>query len=101
METYDNELILIKKETVTIPPGISEDREIKDSVLCNVRSAGHKEFYAGRQAGLKPEFEFTIHAFEYEGQREVEYNGKRYSVIRTYSRGIEEIELICEAKAGV
>lgn len=99
MNTYDHELILVKQEFKIIPPGESEVTETSTSVLCNVRSAGQKEFYKGRQSGLKPEYEFTIHVFEYDGQQEVEFNRKRYSVIRTHSVDFEEIQLICGLKA--
>ena len=102
MGTYDHELTLIKKDFIVVPPGDSKAVETQTTVLCDVRSAGQKEFYSAGQSGLKPEYEFTIHLFEYEGQREVEFCGKRYSVIRTYNLlNSEEIQLVCGGKVGV
>ncbi len=39
-------------------------------------------------SGLKPEIKFIIHEFEYEGEKEVKFEGERYEVLRTYRKNI-------------
>lgn len=56
------------------------------------------EFYAARRAGIQPAIELIVHTFEYDGQQEFLYNGKRYSLIRTYERNDDEVELYLEQK---
>lgn len=98
---YDNELILVT------PGGFIEDEignqipvdPIKTPVLCKVKSIGRNEFYNAANTGLRPELIFVIHAYEYNGEAVVNFEGKDYRVIRTYSASFEEIELICEKVA--
>ena len=51
---------------------------------------------------------FVVHEFEYSGEREVEFEGERYKVIRAYRGGMtrqgsklafDEMELTCERVA--
>lgn len=88
-------------ETVD-PDAIGNQRpvETRTTILCSVKSAGRNDFYSGAAAGLRPEYVFTVHAYEYGGERIVEFEGKRYRVIRTYQTGIEEIELTVERVIG-
>lgn len=53
---------------------------------------------AGRQ-GLNPAIELVTPFMNYSGQTQVEYNGERYSVYRTYRR-YDDIELYLEKKGG-
>lgn len=70
--------------------------ETRIPILCQVKSVSRQEFYAAAQSGLKPEIVFAVHAYEYNGERKVEFEGKKYSVVRTYRAGFEEMELVCE-----
>lgn len=94
--TYDHEIILIS-ETVDYDelgnPIISEN---KTSLLCDLQSIGRTEFYDAAAQGLKPEVIFVIHAFEYNGEQIIEYDSKRYKVMRTYAVDQEELEITCE-----
>ena len=94
--TYDHELVLIKQDFTFDEIGNQIPIETRKTVLCNVKSVGRNEFYGAATSGLKPEVVFIIHGYEYNGEREVEFEGKKYHVIRTYSTDFEEIELTCE-----
>jgi len=98
--TYDHELTLIGETIEEDEIGNQRPVETRTTILCSVKSAGRNDFYSGAAAGLRPEYVFTIHAYEYGGERIVEFEGKRYSVIRTYQTGIEEIELTAGRVAG-
>lgn len=101
--TFDYELTLIGALTyITNNAGDSIPIEKKTVVLCDVQSVTRSEHYSAAANGLKPESVFVVNKFEYDGQKEVEFEGKRYKVDRSYSpkksKGIEDfenIELIC------
>lgn len=74
--------------------------EVDSDVFCNVASVSQSEWFAGGQAGLKPELKLTMFAPDYAGQKLVEVNGIRYTIYRTYVRQDELLELYLERKTG-
>ncbi|NTW04537.1 MAG: phage head closure protein [Peptococcaceae bacterium] len=95
--TYDYELTLIAKTSGSVDSeGIPTPSESKTVVYCGLKSIGRSEFYAAAASGLSPELTFIIHGYEYSGQTEVEFEGVRYIVIRTYAADFEEVELTCK-----
>ena len=96
--TYDNELTLISKSYTEDEIGNQIPSESTNTILCAEKSIGRNEFYSAAVSDLKPEKIFIIHRYEYNNEKEILFEGKRYSVIRTYSADIEEIELVCERK---
>jgi len=94
--TYDNELVLIAQEFVEDEIGNQMPIETRKTVLCNVKSVGRNEFYSAATSGLRPSVVFVVHRYEYSGEPEVEFEGIRYRVIRTYAVDFEEVELTCE-----
>jgi len=107
---YDYELNLITYTTTYDELLQPIKTPVRNPVLCKKNSVGSNEFYNAKVAGLKPELKFVIHAFEYGGETEVEFEGIRYNVIRTYTGDTvdksknalsgEEIELTCEKVVG-
>jgi len=69
-------------------------------VMCQVDSVSQNEFFEGGRNGLNPEFKFTLFFADYNDETIVEYNGKTYSVYRTYYRRTDKIELYVERKGG-
>ncbi len=98
--TYDHELTLIDYTIEYDEIGQQKKIETRTNILCAVKSIGRNEFYAAAQAGLKPEITFVIHGYEYNGEKEVEFEGQKYKVIRTYMKDFEEMELVCEKVIG-
>lgn len=94
--TYDHELTLIGQTIQEDDIGNQISVETETVVLCGLKSVGRSEFYSGAATGLRPELVFVIHAYEYNGEQIVEFEGVRYRVIRTYQTGTEEIELTVE-----
>ena len=67
--------------------------ESKRQVFCTVRSVGMTEKYEAMSKGLDLQYVFALSDYaEYAGEKVVEYNGERYSVIRTYEAG-QKIEI--------
>ena len=94
--TFDHQLILLKQDHVQDDIGNWQPVLVPKPVLCALKSVTRNEFYSAAQAGLRPERVFVIHGYEYEGEQEVEFEGERYRVVRTYSVSFEELELTCE-----
>jgi SPP1 family predicted phage head-tail adaptor len=60
------------------------------------------EFYSAVESGITPSIEFVMKRLDYEGQTELEYNKKRYSVIRTIDpKNKFDIVLVCAKKIGI
>lgn len=95
---YNHELTLIKQIEIEDELGNQIYEEKLTTVLCKLQSIGRNEFYSASTAGLKPEKIFVIHGYEYNYESLIEFEGKRYSVIRTYANDFEEMELVCERK---
>lgn len=80
--------------------GVQKRTETKRTVYGQVSSVTAAEFFEGGRNGLSPELRFSMFRYDYEGETIVEYEGKRYSVYRTYKAKGETIELYCERKGG-
>jgi SPP1 family predicted phage head-tail adaptor len=102
--TYDHELTLISQIITEDAIGNQVPVETETIILCNLKSVVRAEFYSAAAAGLKPEVVFVVHECEYNGEQLVEFEGKRYGVLRTYSGGrgregyrltVDEMELVC------
>lgn len=75
------------------------ERTSKD-VFCQVDSVTRAEFFEGGRNGLNPEFRFTVFFGDYNGETEVIFKDKPYSVYRTYQGRNDELELYVERKGG-
>lgn len=101
--TFDHELTLITLKHTENNMGDSISTETELTILCNVRSVNRSEHYAAASNGMKPEITFIVNQYEYSGQSVVEFEGKRYKVIRDFRKkgsadiaDFETTELICE-----
>ncbi len=68
-------------------------------VFANKKSVRQSEFYQAANVGLKPELIFEINSFEFNNDEKVKYQGKEYSIIRTYDKG-EVTELTVTSHVG-
>lgn len=72
--------------------------ETSREVFAERRSVGMKEFYQAQAVGLQPEIVFVLSDYlDYQNERYVEYGGRRYNVIRTYSTE-QKIEIVCASE---
>lgn len=80
---------IIKLINETQPHGVFDDPgETTVSVKAEVRSVSFREFYAAASAGITPELIFRMtNTGDYNGQKVFVYNGERWRVIRTYTKG--------------
>lgn len=70
--------------------------DIKREVFCGFRSIGMKEFYSASTTDFHPELKIVLADYlDYDGATLVDFQGKRYRVLRTYRVG-QELEITLE-----
>ncbi len=102
--TFDNELTLIKTTgSTTNSIGDSIPNEEKTTVLCDILSVTRSEHYTAMANQMQPELVFVLNKYDYDKQKDVEFEGDRYRVIRTFKPksskdigSIDNIELVCQ-----
>jgi hypothetical protein len=63
-------------------------QETARKVYCTEKSVGQSEIYQARGTGLNPELKLILpHAFDYKGEKKLEYGGERWDILRTYREG--------------
>lgn len=91
----------MEAEIILVSVGESADDDVETTVFAEVDPVGRDEFNAAGQMGMKAEYKFTVWAAEYDGQDEIEYDGKRLSIYRTYgARRDDKMELYTAERAG-
>lgn len=95
-----DKITLVAQTFVKDEYGVQRPTEERRDVYCQVDSVTRSEFYEGGRAGLNPEYRFTMFFGDYDGEEIVIYNGKAYSVYRTYIARDDRLELYVERKGG-
>ena len=80
--------------------GIEVSTEALRNVFAEVESITQTEFYAARDAQIKPEYRFRVFFGDYDGEEILEYQDVRYAIYRTFRSG-DYMELYAERKVGV
>lgn len=81
--------------------GVNRAIKTERKVYCDVSSVTSAEFFQGGAQGLKPDLRFVMSIFDYEDEEELIFEGKPYSIYRTYRGKNDDIELYTERKQGV
>lgn len=77
--------------------GYATSTETKTSVWCSIiDGVSRKEFYEAEKAGHRLTTTIEVWSDDYTGQKLVDVNSKRYSVVRAYPSGHGPVELYCE-----
>lgn len=94
-------ITLIREARAQDENGIWRDNGlIERDVFAQVDSVTRSEFFEGGRNGLNPEYVFRVFFGDYEGEREIVYQGKHYSVYRVYQSRTDDVELYAERKGG-
>ena len=92
---------MIEGAITLIHPGETKAEDQKTGVFAEIEPTGRDEFAAAGQKGYKAINKFVIWANEYDDESEVEYNGKRLTIYRTYGpRKDDKIELYAAERVG-
>ncbi len=92
------ELVSTKLETDDVGNQIPTPQ--KRTILCEKKSVTRQEFYQASASGFKPALVLNVHPYEYAGEPELYFEGKKYKVLRTYDVDAERLELTCERDLG-
>ena len=99
--TRDVEIMLVfptmQADKYGIPQQTGEETR---TVMARVKSITASEFFEAGRNGFKPEFRFDMFLYDYDGQKELEYNGVRYTVYRTFMGRSDTVELYVTLKGG-
>lgn len=98
MNTWSDDITLIQSGYTTDKFGNQVSKDIRRTIQATRKNISRAEFYQAGQAGIRPSTMFVVHPYEYEDETKVEYNGKRYSVVRVYQLDDDELELYVERK---
>lgn len=85
-------------DLITVSPAAggvgTEPAETKRTVYCTIKSIGMQEAYQAMGIGLNPELKIVLaHDFEYGGEEQLDFDGVRYDILRTYVTETDGIEL--------
>lgn len=94
-KTFDDQVGLVSVSITQDEYANEVETETTLTVWADIGSVGRTEFYNAMQNGLKPSMIITVKAFEYSGQKYVDYGSKRYKVERSYQTDNENLELTC------
>lgn len=93
------EIELIKQDDTSVDDwGNPVRKEERWTVFAERMSVGQAEFYRAANQGLKPNFVFEIYAEEFRDADLVICDDIEYTIIRTYQRTLDKLELVCERK---
>lgn len=65
-------------------------------VYADKQSIRQSEFYQAAATGLRPELMFVVRSIDYNQEPKLKHGDKTYTIIRTYDKDGELIELICQ-----
>lgn len=80
---------------------IGVEEEVQTQIECpiiKVEDIYANEFYSANEQGFKPTLRLRISTLNYNGESELIYMGKTYSIIRTQEPEADDLILVCERK---
>lgn len=97
---YPINLIAIVTEKDDLNQVVEEERTT-NTVYAEISSVSQTEFFSGGRIGLTPSLKAVIYDFEYNGEPIAKWNGKCYSIYRTFAvNGSDKLELYLEERGG-
>lgn len=91
---YSQVIKLLKSVNTTDETGEVIETVTERSILAKWLSIGQQEFYQAQATGLKPEIKFEIADYlEYEDEKELIHDNKRYQILRTYRKSTKQLEI--------
>ena len=94
------EITLLAKTRQKNAIGVYEETITERTVYGQIGSVSASEFFAGGQAGFKPEYRVTMFAPDYEGEDSCRIGDETFTIYRTYLARTDVIELYLERRAG-
>lgn len=91
---------LISKTYTTSGIGVPVATETKKAVFAIKSSVNQSEFYQAGMIGLEPNACYAVRITDYSGEDELEDNGTKLTIYRTYDRTDGRVELYTTKRKG-
>lgn len=99
--SLDDVCFLISYTTVKDELGqLIEEQESERQIFCSELSVSRAEFSAAGQHNRIPQCTIVVDSDEYDQERTVKHDNKKFTVYRTFMRSDGLTELYCEVRAG-
>lgn len=92
---HNDVVLLLSKKVEYDELGNAFETVNERMVYANEMSVSMQEFYEAGKQGIRPEKQFEIYSFEYQGESKLKHNNKDYEIIRTQTKG-DKTRLICK-----
>ena len=94
--TLCDTISLVNVVKTTDTDGYDTTTETLTTVMCDSgNGVTRSEFYEAMKAGIRLTAAFEMWACDYDGQKVIEHNGKRYNVERAFPLGDGAVQLNC------
>ena len=99
--TWDLDIVLLENDGFTSDDiGNQIPKYKRTPVMACKENVSRGEFYQAGQNGIENIHLFIIHPYEYSGENYLEFEEKKYKIIRTYQKSYEELEVVCRLSLG-
>lgn len=93
---YGDIALLIKVTNTKNSVGDTIPVKAERQVFVDRKDIRASEFYQAQQTGLRPQIMFEMRTIDYESEKLIKFEGVEFRIIRTYRKGKDFIELICQ-----
>lgn len=97
---FKDTINLISTTTTKDADGFPVTTETSRTVYADKKSIRQSEFYQAAAQNIKLELMFDMRSVDYNGETLLDYDERRYKIIRTYDKDGEITELICSRLEG-
>lgn len=97
---FKDTINLISTTTTKDADGFPVTVESSRMVYADKKSIRQSEFYQAAAQNIKLELMFDMRSVDYNGETLLDYDERRYKIIRTYDKDGEITELICSRLEG-
>lgn len=94
--TFDHEAELIAVVVIKDEYMNEIETETKRTILCHEGEVTRSEWYSGLSHNLSPSLVIVINKIEYRGEKYLNYEGQKYSIMRTFPVENQRLEITCE-----
>lgn len=93
----DDVIVLISHSYTKDTEGYETDTEIRREVFCHFQAGvSQNEFYLSHKEGFQASASVDIFEADYQKEKEAEFRGDKYRVIRMFQRQMDYVTLILE-----
>jgi len=97
---FKDTIELVSVITTKDEDGFPVTTEIKRQVFADKKSVRQSEFYQAALQNINLELMFDVRTVDYQEEKLLDYEEKRYKIVRTYDKDGELTELVCSRLEG-